>query len=238
MRSEAVLLGAVTLLAMASTPAQQPPVSSIRVTSDAQVSAKPDRVQINIGVNTRAAQSQDAAAQNARETDAMLAALKKAAGPTAVLKTISYSLSPNYDYRPGGGEPTISGYTATNVVQVTLDDLGKIGSCIDAATQAGANHVQGIQFTLRDEEAVRAEALRQAAIKARAEAQVLAGTLGLKVVRVLFVEENSPRVTPIFHPIARTAALAEQKVPTPVESGTLDVTASVTLTVEVAPAAH
>ena len=47
--------------------AQQPPVSSIRVTGDARVTAKPDRVQIDIGVTTRAAQSQDAAAQNARQ---------------------------------------------------------------------------------------------------------------------------------------------------------------------------
>jgi uncharacterized protein len=158
--------------------AQQPPVSSIRVTGDARVTAKPDRVQINIGVTTRAAQSQDAAAQNARQVDTMLAAVRKAAGPTAVLKTISYSLNPNYQYHPNGGEPTLEGYTAVNVVQVTLDELGKIGAVIDAATQAGANHVQGIQFTLRDQDAVRAQALREAALRARAEADVLAAALG------------------------------------------------------------
>jgi len=160
--------------------AQQPPVSSIRVTGDARVTAKPDRVQIDIGVTTRAAQSQDAALQNARQVDAMLTAVRKAAGPTAVLKTVSYSLNPNYQYHPNGGEPTIEGYTALNVVQVTLDELGKIGAVIDAATQAGANHVQGIQFTLRDQDAVRAEALREAALRARAEADVLAAALGLK----------------------------------------------------------
>src|SRR6516162_5562966 len=133
---------------------QQPPVSSIRVTGDARVTAKPDRVQIDIGVTTRAALSQDAAAQNARQVDTVLTAVRKAAGPTAVLKTISYSLNPNYRFHPNGGEPTIEGYTALNVVQVTLDELGKMGAVIDAATQSGANHVQGIQFTLRDQDAV------------------------------------------------------------------------------------
>ena len=73
--------------------AQQPPVSSIRVSGDAQVAAKPDRVQIDIGVTTRAEKSADAAAENARETDAVLTALKKAGGSTAVLKTVNYSLS-------------------------------------------------------------------------------------------------------------------------------------------------
>ena len=216
--------------------AQQPPVSSIRVTGDARVTAKPDRVQIDIGVTTRAQQSQEAAAQNARQVDAVLAAVRKAAGPTAVLKTISYSLNPNYQYHPNGGEPTLQGYTAVNVVQVTLDELGKIGAVIDAATQSGANRVEGIQFTLRDQDAVRAEALREAASRARAEADVLAAALGLKVLRVLSVEENSPRVVPVRVYGGTPRAMAAAAPATPVEAGTLDVTADVTLVVEAGPA--
>ena len=216
--------------------AQQALVSSIRVTGDARVTAKPDRVQIEIGVTTRAAQSQEAAAQNARQVDGMLTAVRKVAGPTAVLKTISYSLNPNYQYHPNGGEPTIDGYTALNVVQVTLDDLGKIGAVIDAATQAGANHVQGIQFTLRDQDAVRAQALREAVLRARGEADVLAAALGLKVLRVLTVEENSPRIVPVRVYGGATRVTAAAAPATPVEAGTLDVTADVTLSVEVGPA--
>src|SRR5205807_1545823 len=82
------------------------------------------------------------------------------------------------------------------------------GTVTDSATQAGANHVQGIQFTLRDQDAVRAEALRQAATRARAEADVLAAALGLKVVRVLSVEENSPRVVPVRAYMGAARALA------------------------------
>jgi uncharacterized protein len=219
-------------------PAQPPPVSSIRVTGDARVTAKPDRVQIDVGVRTQAPTSQEAAAQNARQVDAVLAAVRKATAGAAVLKTISYSLNPEYRYHPGGGEPTLEGYTAANVVQVTLDDLAKIGSVIDSATQAGANHIQGIQFTLRDQDAVRAEALRQAAVKARAEAEVLAAALGLKVVRILTVDENSPRVMPVRVYAAAAASAARAPPPTPVEAGSLDITADVTLSVEVSPAAR
>jgi uncharacterized protein len=198
---------------------------------------KPDRVQIEIGVSTRATQSQEAAAQNARQVEAMLAAVHKAV-PAAVLKTISYSLNPNYDYHVSGGEPTVTGYTAMNVVQVTLDDLEKIGGVIDAAAQAGANHVQGIQFTLRDQDAARAQALREAAVRARAQADVLAAALGVKVVRVLSAEENSLGFTPIVRPMAGRAAMSSAAVATPVEAGTLDVAAEVTLSVEVSPAAR
>jgi uncharacterized protein YggE len=147
-------------------------------------------------------------------------------------------VTPNYQYHPNGVEPTITGYTAANVVQVTLDELAKTGSVIDSATQSGANHVQGIQFTLRDQDAVRAQALREAAVRARAQAEVLAGALGLKIVRVLSVEENSPRIMPVRAFAAAPRAAASAEVVTPVEAGTLDITAEVTLTVEVAPAAR
>jgi uncharacterized protein len=230
----------LTALLLAAPPlfAQQPgvPVSSIRVSGNAKVTTQPDRAQIDLGVISRAATSQTAAADNARALEAVLAAAKSAAGPGAVLKTVSYSLYPNYHSRVSSGEPTIDSYTATNVVRVTLDDLGKVGGVIDAATRAGANDVQGIQFTLRDEDAVKAEALRQAARQARAKADVLADTLGLKVVRILEVAENGVHFAPVFARPRAMAATASAAVATPVESGTLDVTADVSLTVEVAPA--
>jgi uncharacterized protein len=235
------LVAVVLACAVAASPAgAQPtpasPLSSIRVTGDAKVTARPDRVQIDIGVTTRATQSQEAASQNARQVDAVLAAVRKAT-PAAVLKTISYSLNPTYQYQKGA-EPTITGYSAVNVVQVTLDDLAKIGTVIDSATLAGANHVQGIQFTLRDQDAVRAEALRQAATRARAEADLLAAALGLKVVRVLSVEENSPRMVPVRAYMGAPRAAMGTATETPVEAGTLDVTADVMLTVEVSPTAR
>jgi uncharacterized protein len=228
------VLGFLSSVALAQ---QAPVVSSIRVSGDAHVSTQPDRAQVDVGINTRAARSQDAATQNAKAVQAMLDAVRQAV-PQAVLKTLSYSLNPNYEYHASGGEPTLNGYTASNVVRVTLDDLSKIGAVIDSATQAGANHVDGIHFTLRDEDAVRAQALREAALRARGEADVLAQALGLKVVRVLTVEESSPHVTPLFRPMARASAMSAAAAPTPVESGTIEVAADVTLTVEVSPAAR
>src|SRR5579859_6171164 len=126
-----------------------PPVSSIRVTGDAVATAKPDRAQIDVGVLTQEKQSQNAATQNARQMDSILTALHRLLGADADIKTLIYSLSPDYQYRPIGGKPSVSSYTATNVVRVTVDDLGKVGSVIDAATQAGANHIESVRYTIR-----------------------------------------------------------------------------------------
>jgi len=230
----ALLAGlAAAATATAAATAAEPAVPTLRVTGEAQVSAKPDRAQIDVGVITRAATSQEAAERNAAQAEAVIAAVRKTARE-AQLRTANYALSPTYQNRPNA-EPLVTGYVATNLVQVTLDDLTRLGPVIDAAQQAGANRIQGIGFTLRDQDAVRAEALRQAAARARAEADVLAAALGLRVVRVISADVSSPRLMPMR---AYASARMAEAAATPVESGTLDVSATVSLVVEVAPVAH
>jgi len=209
------------------------PLSSIRVTGNAVVTANPDRARIDVGVVTQSPQSQTAVSQNASKVETVLTALRKALGPNADIKTLSYSLNPDYQYRASGGPSTISGYSATNVVRVTVDDLAKVGVVIDTAAQAGANRLPSIQFALRDEQAVRAQAIKEAALKARAEADALASTLGLKVNRILTVEEGGPVVIPMREVMFARAATASES--TPIQAGTIDVNASVQLTVEVSP---
>jgi uncharacterized protein len=212
------------------------PVSSIRVTGDATVTTKPQRAQVNVGVLTQEKQSQPAATQNARLTETVTAALHKLLGDDADIKTVNYSLSPDYQYRPSGGKPSISGYTVLNVMRVTLDDLGRVGSVIDTAVQAGANHVESVQYTVRDPEQLHAQALREAAAKARADADTLAAALNLKIVRIVRAEEV--RDLPLQPPSADLLE-AEGRLPggdpTPAQPPTFELTANVTLTVEVSP---
>jgi uncharacterized protein YggE len=204
---------------------------SINTTGEAVVSVTPDRARIDVGVVTQGPTSQQAAAQNAQKLEATLTRLRALLGASADIKTISYSLTPNYRYPQGGGEPTITGYTATNVVRVTLDDLTKVGSVIDTATQAGANRIQSLQFTVKDEQAVQTQALREAARKARQKADAMASALGVRVVRILNVSESGQPVFP-YRDVAY--AKAETASVTPIEPGTIEVRATVTITVEIA----
>jgi uncharacterized protein YggE len=201
----------------------------IQTTGEAIVSAQPDRARIDIGVTTQAQTSQAAADQNARKLSAVLARLRSVLGQNADIRTISYTLTPVYRYPREGGEPTITGYSASNIVRVTLDDLTKVGQVIDAATAAGANQIHQLQFTVRDEQKLQAEALREASIKARQKAEAIAGALNLRISRVVSVAEAGAPVVPV-----REVALARaDAVQTPIEPGTIEVRASVTLTVEI-----
>jgi len=224
-----LILFAVTAAAQDVASEKLPP--SIRTNGDAVVTAKPDRAEIDVGVVTQADSSQAAASQNAQKLATVLTKVKTLIGTNADIKTISYSLSPNYRYPTGGGEPTITGYTATNVLRITLDDLTQVGKVIDTATSSGANRIQSLRFTLKDSQAVEAEALTQAAAEARKKADTLAAALDLRIIRVLSVSESSPVVVPV-----RDVGYARaETASTPIEPGTIEVRANVSLAVEIAP---
>lgn len=221
------------VLALAGSPsraaADNPPPSTIRVTGEATVSARPDRVEIDLGVVTRGATAQQAATENARILSNVLASLRRALGAKATIETVSYALYPDYQYSPQGGDPKITGYTATNLVRVTQDDLTNVGTVLDTATRAGANQVERIRFVLKDEGSIKSQALRNAALDARLKANTVANSLGLQVARIHSVEEVSRAPRPYFE-----LAVAKSAGPTtPILPGAIETSAMVTLTVEV-----
>lgn len=211
------------------------PPPSIRVSAQATVQASPDQAEVDIGVVTRAPRSQPAAASNAEQSSRVIAAIRKLLGPEPNVRTAAYSIRPVYSQpREPRDEPApmVTAYEVQNVVRVTLTDLMKVDEVIDAATGAGANRIEGIRFSLRDEAAAHAKAMRQAADAARARAETLASALGVRIVRVLSASEESPPIRPFAELSARRAG----QPATPIEIDAIDVTASVTLVVEVASA--
>jgi uncharacterized protein YggE len=205
---------------------------SVTVNGEALVSVEPNQAEIDIGVVTQAKTAPAAGQENAARLSKVVAELKKLLGPGDELKTTGYSLSPNYRYPREGGSPEVTGYTATNIVRVTTGSLPSVSKFIDAAMQAGANQMQRLLFTLRDEEGAQREALRIATTKAKAKAEEVARALGLKVVRVLSVTEGERSFRPVMLETSRARA-AEMQAQTPIEIGTVQLRSTVTLTAEV-----
>jgi hypothetical protein len=199
----------------------------VRATGDATLSVKPDQAKINVGVVTQANTAQEASTQNATQVDAVLARLRQVLGAAGEMKTVGYSLTPNYKYPQGGGTPTLTGFTASNTVEVTTSDLSLIGKVIDTAIQAGATNVQGLRFTVKDTESLRAVVLAMAARQARAHAEGIATGLGVRLGAVITAQEGAViSVQPLD---VRTAAGAS----TPIETGTVEIQATVTVDIEI-----
>lgn len=236
MKTILVSLVAFVLAAPAAAAQQRerlPRPPSITVSGEATIAAEPDQAQIDIGVTTQARNAPDASRENAERLARVLAEVKKHLGKTDEVKTSGYALNPQYRY-PQGGKPEIIGYIANNIVRIKTAKLDDVGKLIDAAMQAGANNINRLVFTLKDEEAARLEALRQASAKAKTKAEAIAASLGLKVLRIASVSESERSFQPILRqvPMARAEALAAP-APTPVEPGTVEVRSTVTLTAEV-----
>ena len=204
------------------------------VSGDSLVQARPDTAMISVAVVTQAQSALAAQQENAKRSEAMVRALKAAAGAGAEVETSGYSLQPQYNYRENQ-TPTIKGYEARNTVTVTLGDLTKVGPVIDASTNAGANTIDNLSFTLRRDEPARDEALALATREALRKAQVMAQALGGRVGRILEVQEASVgRPMPIYDMRAQArGGMATMEAKTPVEIGTLDIRAQVQLVAEI-----
>jgi uncharacterized protein len=230
----AMLLGTISVL-QAQTPtagnADTRRVTRVLVTGDSIVTAQPDTATLMISVVTQAKRAIDAQQENAAKSDAVSKAVK-AAIPAAEIKTSGYSVQPQRVYRENQ-PPTITGYEARNTVTVTLSDLKKVGTVIDAASQAGSNDIGGVMFTLKQDRPARDQALGEATKEAVSKAQVIARALGGRVVRIVEVQEEGFR-QPI--PIVQSEGftkMARQSADTPIEVGSLEISSRVQLIAEV-----
>lgn len=204
------------------------------VGGEATVRARPDTANVTVAVVTQAQTALAAQTENARKTEAVVRAVKAAAGAGAEVETSGYSLQPQYSYRQNE-PPLIQGYQARNGVNVTLGDLSKVGGVIDAATTAGANNVDSLSFTLRQDRAAREQALVDATREAMSKAQAVARALGGRVTRIVEVQEATGQVRPV--PVYKTETFmrgaAADAAQTPVEIGTLDIRSQVQLVAEI-----
>jgi uncharacterized protein YggE len=216
----------IALLTVAAIEAQTvpTPIRSITATGNANISATPDMASVDVSVTTEAATAQDASTKNATIVASVIAALQAILGAGGNIKTINYSLNPVYNNAGG-----ITGYSATNTVEATVIDLTTIGRVIDAGISAGANRVSGIQFGLRDSSATQAQALKTAAALAVTQAKAIASGLGVQTGRVLHASQGGNIITPS----AILAPTAPGATTTPVEPGLIQVSATVTIELEI-----
>ncbi len=220
---------AIAGLALAQTTNARTPF--IRASGEGVVSIKPDQARITLGVNTQGATADEATQRNAEIVTNVLNEVRKAIGTFADIRTIGFNVSPFYRTPVQGQPAIIAGYTATNSVEVTMTDTSSVGRIIDVGAKAGANVISGVRFMLKDPQPVRAQALRLATLQARAQADAIAQGLGGKVGRILAAVDASAASTISIRDTAGLAAGAA--VTTPIESGNLEIRATVTIEAEI-----
>jgi uncharacterized protein YggE len=194
----------------------------ITVNGVGTVTSVPDRAGFAFGVETRGKTAAAALAANAAAMQKVIDALKGAGIAAADLQTAQVSLEPRYS--PNGNE--LLDYAAANTVSATVRGIDRAGRIVDVAVAAGANSVAGPTLTVSDTSALYRAALRAAVADARGRATALATASGRSLGAVVSVSETSAQP-----PVPFDAAKARAATPaTPVEPGTQEIEADVTVT--------
>jgi uncharacterized protein len=212
--------------------------SVIAMDGEGTVRVRPDAARIRVGVFSEGASPTEVAQENATRMSAVVDAVKKAVGESALsrgsveIRTDAVTLAPIYaDRGSHPGKPALSGYRANNSLRVLIKELdqrspGFLGAIIEQANKVGANEIFGPEFLVFNDAKPLVEARVNAIEDARTKAETYAKALNVRLGRVIAVTEleRGPRPMPMM---ARSASQADASPP--IETGTNEIVARVTV---------
>ncbi|HEX7759089.1 MAG TPA: SIMPL domain-containing protein [Caulobacteraceae bacterium] len=200
--------------------------TTLNLSAYGEARADPDMATISLGVETAGPTAAAAMQANAAQMSKVVAALKKAGIADRDLQTANLSLSPQYVYEQNQ-PPRLTGYQASNQLSVTVKDLSKLASVVDATVSAGATNVGQISFGLSNPVAAENTA-RIAAVKAlQDKASLYANATGYRISRLVNLDEGGGYSVEPPRPMM-AVGFAAKAAPTPVETGTVKVRVDIT----------
>jgi len=219
----------VLLMALAAIPALAEDDATVTAVGTASVTVVPDQASFTVGVSTQETQVQSAQATNAAAMNQVIEALKAQGVAAEDMQTQNYSVNAVYDYQYGklGEQQTLVGYSVSNTVTVTVRVLDSIPALMDAAVTAGANLIYGISFESSASDAAADQALAAAAQDALRKAKLLAEALGQTAGEVVSLAEAND----VYTAYSSRSMAYDAGAATPIEAGTLTVTATVRIEV-------
>ncbi len=225
-----LLLFAPAALADATTPA------TISVDGSGSVMVTPDVASLSLSVARSAAGSSAALSAMDRRVDAIVGAVRAQGVPASGIQTDSIDVANGTHVEgPVKHRRHVRFYTATESLSIT-STAAIVGSVIDVATHAGADNIDGPDFSFSDPDAGMTAATTAAISDARDRADAAAAALGYSVTGVQSVDlDPGSVVVPVSAPGA-VHAPAPTTTPTSVHPGAQEVDATVAVVFTIAPA--
>ena len=230
----AVSAAAIPASAPAQTAIAAVPVlagTRLDISATGEVTRVPDMAIISAGVQTLRPTATAAIEQNAAQMEQVRAALKRAGIEDRDIQTSSINLNPEYQYDQNQ-PPRLTGYRASNTLNVKFRDLKRTGAILDALVAQGANSISGPNLTIDKPESALDEARTKAIVNGRARADLYARALGMRVVRLLSVSESGGYAAPPPMPMVMMAQERSAAADTKIDPGTQQLQVSVSMSFE------
>lgn len=179
---------------------------TISVTADGEVYAVPDIAEITFTAKGDGADIKAAQTKESTQVNAAIKYLKDASIAEKDIKTTNYYTQPKYENRSYSPcyavscpdhTPKIIGYEVYQSVTVKVRDTDKAGDILAGLGGVGVTDLSGPNFSIDDEDALRAEARAMAIKEAREKARVLAKDLGVRIVSISSFTESGDN--PIYY---------------------------------------
>ena len=186
----------------------------VEVSGEGSVGAAPDFARVTLGVTSTGKNAGEAMAANAKAANGLVSLIKAEGVAPADIQSSELSISPMFS-QPSPGqqtEPTITGYSVSNNVTVTLRDIPRLGALLDKAVSAGANSLYGIGFGHNDPSALLDKARPLAVADARRKAEIYASVGGARIGRLMVPTEEAGRNRPSPFPAHMPAALPRRRL--------------------------
>jgi len=224
-----------TTAATATAQTPQPPPRVISVSGEGIVRVQPDMATLRFGVVTTADDPEEARRANATAAAAVLNAVRALGVPENKIQLEVLRLQPRREYNDELRRYEEKGFEATRIVAVVLEDLEKLPDLVARVVQEGANRLESVAYDLKDRDAARDAALREAVTKARAKAQLIAATLGVELGSVQRVDEQGFSFPRPMVRMAEFAMAKDQAAPEPdaYAAGEIEVQANVQAAFEI-----
>jgi uncharacterized protein YggE len=207
----------------------QPPQRTITVTGTGMVTLTPDIAYINIGVHSQDASASAALTDNNTKSQAVIDVIKAAGVAEKDIQTTNFSIYPQQQYDNNGNLTGIL-YVVENTVYVTVRDLSKLGSLLDASVRAGANTINSISFDLADKTGALSQARSAAVAEARKQADELTGATGVSLGDVQTISYYDSTV-PVTLQYSRSDMAAAGSIP--VQAGSMQISTTVSIVYEI-----
>ena len=219
-----VQLTGASLARAAASPAGtvQEPTREVTVTGVGTASTQPDIAQASIGVQVNAPTVAQATREDETQMAAVIAKLKDLGVAAEDIQTSEYSIFPQRNFQ-NGNSGQVTGYQVSNTAQVTIRDLSKVSTILEQVTQAGANNILGVTFSLENPAQLQSKAIDSAVADAQSRANELAKASGIQLGEVVSISQT---VAPTPVPLAASSAQAAGGA-VPIQPGTIKVNAQV-----------
>ncbi|HSE56993.1 MAG TPA: SIMPL domain-containing protein [Candidatus Paceibacterota bacterium] len=219
------------------------PAQTITVAGTGKVNRAPDTAKISFTVRAEDKQVKNAQQVVSGKIDAVTKVLKDIGIEERYIKTDYYNSYPKYEYGtvacraaycPPAGTPKLVGYEVSHAITVNVKDLDKVEEVLGALGTAGVSDISGPNFGFEDDKAVQREARDMAIKDAREQAQLLARSLGVKIVRLVSFSENGGAYPLYRESLQGKAYDAATAAPVPaLPVGDQEISANITLTYEI-----